>query len=381
MKSMRKRTARITSAALVVFCCCALLLACVPAAQAAGMTASVVTGPVTLNGQKVDNAGAEYPLLLYRNITYFPMTYHLSRFMGVSTDWDNASRTLKITASGEHGAYVADHGHAGTSGTVAVSVPDYAVYVNNARVDNQQENWPVLNYRGVTYFPLTWHYAVECFGWGYEYDAANGLRIDTTKAAAPASSAVSTGDRALDAALEILGAGYLAGGSYSGSLTGPKTKELFAAKVAVVQSASDIRLTLTAEPFVFFPSGQSLEAIYYVTQGGLAGQPLMQSVISVEEFGELPAETEPERGYIGRCFLDCQFAGARSGRINSSRQLPQTEKTHAVWELSVTYADEAYPGFTGYTAQLSVDLEKNTLDWLQITVKDYTLRMTPPVAQ
>ena len=203
MKSMRKRAARITSAALAVFCCCALLLACVPAAQAAGMTASVVTGPVTLNGPKVDNAGAEYPLLLYRNITYFPMTYHLSRFMGVSTDWDNASRTLKITASGERGAYVADQGHAGTSGTVAVSVPDYAVYVNNARVDNQQENWPVLNYRGVTYFPLTWHYAVECFGWGYEYDAANGLRIDTTKAAAPASSAVSTGDRALDAALEV----------------------------------------------------------------------------------------------------------------------------------------------------------------------------------
>ena len=68
MKSMRKRAARITSAALAVFCCCALLLACVPAAQAAGMTASVVTGPVTLNGQKVDNAGAEYPLQAARGI-------------------------------------------------------------------------------------------------------------------------------------------------------------------------------------------------------------------------------------------------------------------------------------------------------------------------
>ena len=57
------------------------------------MRASVVTGKVTLNGQIIDNKTAKYPLLIYSNITYFPMTYHLSRFMGVSAAWNNGSNT------------------------------------------------------------------------------------------------------------------------------------------------------------------------------------------------------------------------------------------------------------------------------------------------
>lgn len=68
-------------------------LECHPYRRAA-MRASVVTGKVTLNGQVIDNKTAKYPLLIYSNITYFPMTYHLSRFMGVSADWNNGSKTL-----------------------------------------------------------------------------------------------------------------------------------------------------------------------------------------------------------------------------------------------------------------------------------------------
>ena len=70
----------------------------IPTAEAA-MRASVVTGKVTLNGQVIDNKTAKYPLLIYSNITYFPMTYHLSRFMGVGADWNNGSKTLDIPTS------------------------------------------------------------------------------------------------------------------------------------------------------------------------------------------------------------------------------------------------------------------------------------------
>ena len=68
-----------------VLCCCTIFFGSLSPAQAA-MSASVVTAKVTLNGQVIDNTSAKYPLLLYSNITYIPMTYHLSRFMGLSTD-------------------------------------------------------------------------------------------------------------------------------------------------------------------------------------------------------------------------------------------------------------------------------------------------------
>ena len=87
---------RIIQSLLAIACCVTVALSAVPTAEAA-MRASVVTGKVTLNGQVIDNKTAKYPLLIYSNITYFPMTYHLSRFMGVSADWNNGSKTLDIT--------------------------------------------------------------------------------------------------------------------------------------------------------------------------------------------------------------------------------------------------------------------------------------------
>ena len=152
---------------------------------------------MTLNGQVIDNKNAKYPLLSYSNITYFPMTYHLSRFMGVETDWNNASKSLNITAGGAQSAYVAEPGKA-PRGSVSVTLPSYKVYINSALSNDVDDTWPIFNYNGVTYFPLTFRYAYESFGWGYQWDAENGLRIDTTSAPARLPTEPNTGDTALD---------------------------------------------------------------------------------------------------------------------------------------------------------------------------------------
>lgn len=165
-----------------LFCallCAALLAGTAPAAQAAGLRASVATGKVTINGHAIDNSTAQYPLLVYKDITYFPMTYYLCRNLGLTTHWDNGSRTLCITPNGISAQYVADTGHTPKRGTVAVTRADYTVLVNTEKVDSSRAKWPLLNYSGVTYFPLTWAFAVEKFGWDYHWDEENGLRIDS----------------------------------------------------------------------------------------------------------------------------------------------------------------------------------------------------------
>ena len=183
---------------------CALLLAgAAPAAQAAGLRASVASGKVTLNGQTIDNSTAQYPLLVYRDITYFPMTFHLCRFLGLTTEWDSVSRTLTITRTGGAGDYVPDTGHGRRSGSVSAVRVDYPVVVNDETVDNSRAKWPLLNYSGVTYFPLTWAFAVDDFGWDYHWDAASGLEIDSTGGAPyvtepivnPDNPPISTGER------------------------------------------------------------------------------------------------------------------------------------------------------------------------------------------
>ena len=354
---------------LAIACCIALAFSLLPQAEAA-MRADVVTAKVTLNGQVIDNKNAKYPLLSYSNITYFPMTYHLSRFMGVETDWNNASKSLNITAGGAQSAYVAETGKA-PRGSVSVTLPSYKVYINGALSNDIDDTWPIFNYNGVTYFPLTFRYAYESFGWGYQWDAENGLRIDTTSAPARVPTDPDTGDAALDKALTILNNSYAAGGKYRGTLESGGKKTSFDAALDVTNRTDAIDVTLTAEPFPFFDGGVSYTGTYMMQYGGLAITPF----ISYSGTGASPAESgaSSEPFYIGKCFVSCQFTGARSKHITDFKRTAAAGSAET-WMLTVSYEDDS---FTGYTAELSVDTAKNTVTQLILRTANYTLTMTP----
>ena len=354
---------------LAIACCIALAFSLLPQAEAA-MRADVVTGKVTLNGQVIDNKNAKYPLLTYSNITYFPMTYHLSRFMGVETDWNNAAKSLNITAGGAQSAYVAETGKA-QRGSVAVTLASYKISVNGAQINNKEEKYPIFNYNGITYFPLTWAYAVDSFGWSYQWDAVNGLRIDTSSAPAPAPVEPGTGDAALDKALTILNNSYAAGGKYRGTLEGGGKKTSFDAVLDVNNRADTIFVKFTAEPFPFFDGGVSYSVNYYPKNGGFASEPL----IACSGTGASPAESgaSSEPFYIGKCFVNCQFTGARSKHITDFKRTAAAGSAET-WTLTVSYEDDS---FTGYTAELSVDTAKNTVTQIVIRTANYTLTMTP----
>ena len=362
---------------LAIACCVTVALSAIPTAEAA-MRASVVTGKVTLNGQVIDNKTAKYPLLIYSNITYFPMTYHLSRFMGVETDWNNAAKSLNITAGGAQSAYVAETGKA-QRGSVAVTLASYKISVNGAQINNKEEKYPIFNYNGITYFPLTWAYAVDSFGWSYQWDAVNGLRIDTSSAPAPAPVEPGTGDAALDKALTILNNKYATGGKYRGMLEGGGKKTSFDAALDVSSTPDVTTVKFTAEPFPFFDNGVSYFANYYAVKGGFASDEQIGISGNSPELGDVgyPIYDEVaawvENSYIGKCFLDCQFTGARSKHITDFKRTAAAGSAET-WMLTVSYEDDS---FTGYTAELSVDTAKSIVTQIVIRTANYTLTMTP----
>lgn len=354
---------------LAIACCIALAFSLLPQAEAA-MRANVVTAKVTLNGQVIDNKNAKYPLLSYSNITYFPMTYHLSRFMGVETDWNGTAKSLNIYAGGAQSAYVAEPGKA-PKGSVSVTLPSYKVYINSALSNDVDDTWPIFNYNGVTYFPLTFRYAYESFGWGYQWDAENGLRIDTTSAPARLPTEPNTGDTALDKALTILNNSYAAGGKYRGTLESGGKKTSFDSVLDVNNRADTVYVNFTAEPFPFFENGAAYIVNYYPKNGGFASEPLIRcsgSGLSPNE-----SNTSAESLYIGKCFVNCQFTGTRSKHITDAK-LVSSSNGIETWALTVSFADGA---FTGYTAELSVDTAKSVVTQLVIRTANYTLTMTP----
>ncbi len=135
---------------------------------------------VYFNGTKIENAYRQYPLIVYKDITYFPMTYYDSRFLGVEAIWDRTDG-LEIKKTGVTAAYRDDRGTAKNEKTHKAAIRTDELTLNGKVIRYaDQGQYPFLTFRNVTYFPLTWNYAVKELGWSYHFDSKSGLSIEST---------------------------------------------------------------------------------------------------------------------------------------------------------------------------------------------------------
>jgi hypothetical protein len=132
--------------------------------------------PVVLDGHQVDNANRQYPLIVYKEITYVPMTWFDSRMLGLVTSWSE-EQGLGIEQAPVTSSYAAYAGQQRNRFNLYAAVADGPIRVNGKSVDNSQESYPLLNFRDVIYFPLTWKFAHDEFGWNYTWDDSQGLSI------------------------------------------------------------------------------------------------------------------------------------------------------------------------------------------------------------
>ncbi len=115
-----------------------------------------------MNNQDVYYKDSQYPLISYKDITYFPMTYEYCRALNLTSSWTGSELFIAFNPSqGEIPTYKTVKNSKYNSATL----PTYPIYINGKQIDNTKEEYPLLNFRGVTYFPMTWHYATEEFNW------------------------------------------------------------------------------------------------------------------------------------------------------------------------------------------------------------------------
>ena len=142
-------------------------------------TAVLPAFDVHFNGNKVESKQREYPLLVYKDITYFPMTYFDSRHLGIETEWDEKTNTLTISRTNINSVLSAYKSESNNPAKNDVSICNFNIIVNGKVIDNKAEPYPLLTFRDVTYFPLTWRFTVDEFGWEYSFDNQNGLEINS----------------------------------------------------------------------------------------------------------------------------------------------------------------------------------------------------------
>jgi len=132
---------------------------------------------ITINGGKIENTNAKYPCILYNNITYFPMTYSGARSLGLSSDWNTLSGLVIKKTGTEPSVCEFEQSPVSNSSGETATIATGKITVNGSSIDNSYEEYPLLLFRDVTYFPLTWRFAVEEFGWSYSFSTERGLEI------------------------------------------------------------------------------------------------------------------------------------------------------------------------------------------------------------
>lgn len=135
---------------------------------------------VTINGISIENEMSGYPLIVYRNITYMPLTYYDCRFLGLESIWRNKTG-LTVEKTGANWKYHKYQADKPNDNTYTAKIADFKIRVNGKNIDNSKEKYPVLFFRNIAYFPLTWRFAVEEFGWKYSFDKNKGLVINSTE--------------------------------------------------------------------------------------------------------------------------------------------------------------------------------------------------------
>ncbi len=151
-------------------------------AQSKNVRISIPKFNVEVDNMAVDSQYMEYPLIVYNDITYFPLTWNWCRRMGLVNSYTQKDGLYIAKYYVDYDIDKVDNGGYQKAGsTYNATIVDYPVFINGVQIDNAKEKYPLLNFRNVTYFPLTWRFVVDEFAWDLTWDNEKGLKIMLSK--------------------------------------------------------------------------------------------------------------------------------------------------------------------------------------------------------
>ncbi|MFZ5352412.1 MAG: glycoside hydrolase family 26 protein [Bacillota bacterium] len=142
------------------------------------VTVKIPAFPISLNGYEVDQEHTSYPLLTYNDITYIPLTWDFGQLMGLSTAWSEEIGLVINAGQAPKSINPELNGSNKPGGSYTAQKASGIITVNGKRIDNTKEEYPLLVYNNITYFPLTWRFVVDEFRWKLSFDAEKGLVIE-----------------------------------------------------------------------------------------------------------------------------------------------------------------------------------------------------------
>lgn len=144
----------------------ALLALSINASASETVSVQIPDYPCIIGNASIYYQDSVYPLLSFRDVTYFPMTYEYCRALDLAVSWVDGKGLYIAYQPTSYQALPVYETTANTKWHSAV-LPEYPIYINGRLVSENREDteYPFLNFRGVTYCPMTWELAREEFAW------------------------------------------------------------------------------------------------------------------------------------------------------------------------------------------------------------------------
>lgn len=152
------------------------------ASASVSVKASLPYFSIQINGQNMDIAHSKYPFLVYKDITYLPMTWNNFQTLGIEYNWSDADG-LQIWSNRNFPPPIRqtplkqDLTTKRNANSYVVQVADVPITMNQIEINNRTEPYPFLTYQDVTYMPLTWRFVHDLLQIDIQWRDEEGLSL------------------------------------------------------------------------------------------------------------------------------------------------------------------------------------------------------------
>lgn len=132
-------------------------------------TVSIINFPVTINYVSfIEQNKSEYPMFLYNNITYFPLTYSKLTLVGLNVEIEGTEIMLNSEKNIAPKMYKSYEQLPPKGELIEACESPYELYVNGEKY--KDEKYPVLFHKDIVYIPLTWDLTRNKLNWDFWFD-------------------------------------------------------------------------------------------------------------------------------------------------------------------------------------------------------------------
>lgn len=138
---------------------------------------TLVDYDIEINDVMLEKSKSQYPLLNYNKVTYLPMTWQNLKSLALSVKFDDTN--VYITKEELRGdGYINGEESKTFPNTISVVLPERTIYVDDEIFENSSMEYPIFEYQGVLYIPMSDYFAKELLKIDLVFTPESGLKIN-----------------------------------------------------------------------------------------------------------------------------------------------------------------------------------------------------------